>query len=288
MQRVGEMNLKASAEDRSGLSRIALMIPVFALVLAIYGGTLVGLFHELLDSSDQSQGLAIVPFAILIAWLRRNSVQTIPASLDLRGLLLAGAGCALHVFGKHFAGSFASEMSFIFVLSGMIWTFWGAGRLRALALPLLLLFVAIPLPSFMYARLSMPLQQLSSQVACSIADRLGVVIYREGNILHLASMTVGVWEACSGLNSLFALMAGAILMGFALCRLPLARALVWIAAIPIAVIANVARVTGTAILSDWHPAYAMGFYHLFSGWLVFVVGAICLYFTSICLRRLID
>jgi exosortase len=134
----------------------------------------------------------------------------------------------------------------------------------------------------------MPLQLLASTIACQVADFLGIVVYREGNIIHLAGMSVGVWEACSGLNSLSALMAGAVLLGFLLCRRPLTRVALCAFAIPIAITANIARVTGTAVLSDWHPAYAIGFYHAFSGWLVFLAGATGLYIAALALRTVFE
>jgi exosortase len=176
----------------------------------------------------------------------------------------------------------------VLVVAGIVWTFWGAARLRQLLLPLLLLATAIPMPSLVYASLSMPLQLLVSQIACQAADFLGIAVFREGNIIHLANTSMGVWEACSGLNSLSSLLAGAVLLGFVMCRLPLTRLLVFVAAVPIAVTANVARVAGTAILSDKHPAYAMGFYHAFSGWFVFAVGCVGLYGAAVGLRRLLD
>ena len=277
-----------AAGKQTRLSRIGYMVPIAGLILAIYGTTLVGVFDEWWNSTEQSQGLVIVPFALLIAWLRRRSVRAVPAQVDLHGLILVAAGCSLLLLGKLFAGSYLSAISFVVVVSGLIWTFWGLPRVRALSLPILLLILAIPIPTFIYATLSMPLQQFVSKVACNLADQLGVVIYREGNILHMAGITVGVWEACSGLHSLSALMAGGILMGFTICNLPLTRTLVWVAAIPIAVVMNIARVTGTAVLADWHPAYAMGFYHLFSGWLVFVTGACGLYMVAVLLRRAIN
>ena len=259
-----------------------------ALIVAVYGPTLVGLFDEWWNSTEHSQGLVIVPFAVLIAWLRRRSVTAVPADCELRGLMLAAGGCAMHLLGQLAAGEYVSQVSFVLVLAGVVWTFWGIGRLRRLALPLLLLVAAIPLPSLVYASLSMPLQLLSSKVACQVADFLGIAVYREGNIIHLATMSMGVWEACSGLNSLSALIAGAVLLGFLVCRLPLTRALVCVAAVPIAILANIVRITGTAVLSDQHPAYAMGFYHAFSGWLIFLIGSMALYGAAIGFRRMFD
>jgi exosortase len=268
--------------------RVGYGISVVALGAAIYAETLVEVFREWWVSPEESQGLAIVPIAIVVTWLRRHSIAATPSCRTPRGLLLLGVGCMLHLFGKLAAGVYASGLSFVLVLAGIIWTLWGFDRLRSLTLPMLLLIAALPVPSLAAVSLSMPLQLLASRVACWIADQGGIAVYREGNIIHLAGISVGVWEACSGLNSLSALMAGAILLGFLLCRLSLTRMLLCIAVLPISVTANIVRVAGTAILSDWHPVYAMGFYHAFTGWFVFLVGTTGLYGAAIGLRRLFD
>ena len=274
-----------SSTERSGhLSRIGYATPVIAFLIAIYWTPLTLLFSAFWNSSEQSQGLVIIPLAVVIAWLRRPSTA-IPARCGGSGLTLTAAGCVLHLVGMLGAGVYVSGISFVVVLAGACWTLGGVTWLRAMALPLLLLAVSIPLPSMLYASLSMPLQLFASAIACRIADFLGVVVYREGNIIHLAGMSLGIWEACSGLNSLSALFAGAVLMGFLVCPLPRTRILVCLAAVPIAVFTNVARITGTAILSDWRPAYAVGFYHAFSGWLVFLFGAFALYGAATRLRR---
>ena len=274
--------------NRPNISQVGFVLPVVAFLIALYGKTLFELVNDWWGSQEQSQGLAIVPFAIVVTWLRRASVAALPARCEPRGLVLAGIGCLLHLFGQLAAGRYASQVSLVLVLAGIVWTFWGRARFVSLTLPMLLLVAALPLPSLVYVSLSIPLQLLASRIACWAADIGGITVYREGNILHLAGMSIGVWEACSGLNSLSALVAGAVLLGFLLCRRPLTRTLLCFAAAPIAVMANVVRVTGTAILSDWHPVYATGFYHAFSGWLVFLFGATGLYGAAFCLRRIFE
>ena len=258
------------------------------LVVAVYGSAFMESFRDWRNSPQDAQGLVIVPFAALVAWVRRQSVIATPPGSKLPGLILAGAACTLHVIGQLAAGLYVSQLSFIVFSAGVIWTFLGISRLRALTLPLLLMAIAIPLPSSLYASLSLPLQLLASKMACGIADLVGIAVYREGYMIHLASMSVGVWQACSGINSLSALVAGAVLLGFLLCRRLMTRILVCFAAVPVAVVANVTRVTGTALLSDWNPAYAMGFYHVFSSWFVFSVGATGLYIATISLRKFLE
>jgi exosortase len=285
---LSRMDLHSGDKRQASVILMAYVTPVLLLVTAIYGRSLAELFLAWWTFPEHSQGLVVVPFAVFLAGLHWRSLAAIPASCELRGLLLVAAGCGMHVFGQLAAGLYISQLSFVLVLAGISFTFWGMGRFRLLVLPILLLATAIPLPSVISASLSVPLQLLASRIACSVADFAGVAVYREGNIIHLATISLGVWEACSGLTSLSALMVGSVLLGFMLCRLPVTRILVCIATVPVAIIINIARVTGTAILSDWRPAYAMGFYHAFSGWLVFLVGVAGIYGVAIGLRRLFD
>jgi exosortase len=282
------MGLYSAHRRQTPATLMAYLTPVLVLVVAIYARSFVELFLTWWNSPEDSQGLAVVPFALFLTGLQWRPLVAISAGCELRGLLLVAVGCAMHVFGQLAAGLYVSQLSFLLVLTGIIWTFWGMGRLRLLTLPILLLATAIPLPSIISTSLSVPLQLLASRIACFVADLAGVAVYREGNIIHLAAISLGVWEACSGLTSLSALMVGSVLLGFMLCRLPLTRVLVCIATIPVAIMINVARVTGTAVLSDWRPAYAMGFYHAFSGWLVFLVGVAGIYAVAISMRRLFD
>jgi exosortase len=101
----------------------------------------------------------------------------------------------------------------------------------------------------------------------------GIPVLRDGNILQLPSQTLEVAEACSGIRSLVSLMMLAVVLGYFTERRTGARILIACAAVPIAILANAARVAGTALTAEWvSPAAAEGFFHTFSGWLVFVVA----------------
>jgi exosortase/archaeosortase family protein len=90
------------------------------------------------------------------------------------------------------------------------------------------------------------------------------------------------------LNSLSALIVGSILFGFLICSRPIGRVLLFVSAIPLAIAVNVLRVAGTAVLADYNQEFAMGFYHSFSGWLVFVAGATVLYALAQLLHATVD
>jgi exosortase len=183
---------------------------------------------------------------------------------------------------------FLMRSSFVVLLAGAAATFWGWQRLRTLALPLLLLATMVPLPGVFYNAAATPLQLLASRIATNIAQAIGVTVYRDGNIIHLANISLGVAEACSGLNSLTALFVGGILLGYLNCKYNSTRLLLMLLSIPIAIAMNVLRVTGTAVIADYHREFALGFYHAFSGWMVFLAGFGVLYVTARLLNHTLD
>ena len=94
---------------------------------------------------------------------------------------------------------------------------------------------------------------------------------REGNVLILAHTTLEVAEACSGIRSLVSLITLGIVYGYFMDSRTWVRALIVASAIPVAIVANGARVAGTGMVAHWiGPEAADGFFHEFSGWIVFL------------------
>lgn len=264
------------------------VLTIGCLIVALYRDTLIDMANDWWTDPALSQGLLIPPLALWIAWVRRAQLLALPAVPDNRGLLLVSSSCFLFLLGRLGAEFFLARISFVLLLAGLIWTFWGARRLRTLGFPILLLATMVPLPVIVYNSIAAPLQLFASDVATNLAQLMGVSIYRDGNILNLAHISLGVERACSGLNSLSALMVGGILLGFLQCSAVSARLLLFLLTIPLSIAVNVFRVTGTAVIADYHEQFAMGFYHSFSGWLVFVTGFAALYGIAKLLHTLLD
>jgi len=261
---------------------------ILALIAFLFWDVLADMAHDWWTEPSLSQGLLLPPLALYIAWIHRKRTFAYAAQLDSRGLLVSAAGCFMFVLGKLASEDFTTRLSFVVLLAGLLWTFWGVPRLRTLVFPLLILACMVPLPVLLYNSLAAPLQLFSSDMASRIAQALGVSVFRDGNIIQLANTSLGVEEACSGLNSLSALIVGALLFGYLICTRLLTRTILVVAAIPLAILVNVVRVAGTALLADQHEEFAMGFYHSFSGWLVFVVGAGVLYLMGRALHAVAD
>ena len=110
---------------------------------------------------------------------------------------------------------------------------------------------------------------------------------REGNVIQLPSMALEVAEACSGIRSLLSLVTLAIIYSYLLEKRVAIRVALALASIPIAVAANSSRIIGTGLLVQyWNPDKAEGFFHVFSGWLIFVVSLFLLFLSHKFIRAI--
>jgi exosortase len=261
---------------------------LFGLACGLYANVLAKLALDWWTEPRHTYGLLIPPLAVYLAWLRREITLSHPVAPDNRGLCLVALSSALYVLGTLGAEFFLARISFVVLLAGLTWTFWGVARFRSLSLPFLLLATMVPLPAIAYNTIAAPLQLFASEIAADLAQACGVSVYRDGNILTLAHVSLGVEEACSGLNSLSALIVAGVLLCFMLLSRPLVRWLLFAITIPLAIGVNILRVTITAILADYNEEFAMGFYHSFSGWLVFVVAFVSQYGIALLLGRFVE
>jgi exosortase len=257
------------------------------LTLLLYYRVLMSLGHDWWTYDAQSYGMLVPPLACYIAWLRRDVTLSKPIVPDSRGVFAVALACLMLFVGTLGAEFFLTRVSFVVLLVGFTWLFWGVQRLNTLGFPFVLLATMVPIPTLIYNFLAAPLQLFASSIAAGVARGVGVSVYRDGNVIQLANVSLGVAEACSGLHSLSALVIAGLLLGYLQCeRLP-ARVLLVILSVPLAIAVNVLRVAGTAILADYNQELAMGFYHSFAGWLVFLAGFGLLYLLSKTLNRIL-
>lgn len=281
-------SLPSTSTGKPRLLIIVEVLSISALLIALFGWVAFDLARDWWTQPSLSYGLLIPPLALYFAWMYRRSTLSVPVAPESRGLTLVLMASLLFVVGKLGSEFFLQRMSMVVMLTGIVWTFWGRRRLQRLAFPLVLLAAMVPLPVIVYNALAAPLQLFASDIGANLARLAGITIYRDGNILQLANLSLGVEEACSGLNSLSSLMVGALLLGNLQCTRFVTRLLLFVMAIPIAIAVNVFRVSGTAVLADFNAKYAMGFYHSFSGWLVFLLGFGALFATGKVLSMLLD
>lgn len=249
-----------------------------AVLLALYSRVLIKLVHDWYVIPDFSHGFLIPLFVGYVLWIERDRIRQTPRNPSWAGVGLVAFGALVLLVGIYGAELFLSRFSLVLVVVGIVWTFAGARMVRTLAFPLAVLLLGIPFPAIIFNRITFPLQIFATHVAAMTLPVLGVPVLRAGNIIQLPSIQLEVAEACSGIRSLMTLFTVAVLYGYFMERSTAKRWILALAALPIAVAANAVRIVGTGVcVQYWSPDKALGFFHEFSGWLIFVVSMICLY-----------
>jgi exosortase len=239
-----------------------------------FGPVLAGLALLWFQDGDMSHGAVAPLVAGWIAWQRRGRLRGLeprPSGWGLALMALAMIGVAIGLpSGWH---SFA-RTSLLLSLAGLILYLRGAATLRLLAFPLLLLSFMVPPPTFLYEEITLPLQLLASRLAESALEFLGFSVLRDGNILELAGQKLSVAEACSGIRSLFSLCFFALVYAYLFDARPWMRGVLLAAAVPIAILANAARIVFTGVVGEHNPGLAHGALHGISGWAVFLLAVL--------------
>lgn len=256
-----------------GRHSVAALAGVGAAALFVYGSVLSSLVRQWASDENYSHGFVVIPFALYFAWRDRRRLATLPVRPAATGLLLTIGSLLLFVAGELGAELFLTRVSLIGVAAGTILFLYGSAHLRALAFPLGLLFLMVPLPAVVFNQIAFPLQLLASRVGESVLSAAGIPVLREGNVLILPTTTLEVAQACSGIRSLVSLLTLAVLLGKFSEPRRWARVVLAALAVPVAIASNAARVAGTGLAADWiGPRAAEGFFHECSGWVVFVIA----------------
>jgi exosortase D (VPLPA-CTERM-specific) len=255
----------------------------------LYTGVFPRLVRQWANDDDYTHGFLILPLALYFAWDRREVLGKLPVRPSPWGVGLLALGLLMLAVGSVGAELFLQRSSLVVVLAGLVWLLLGTAFLRALAFPLAFLFFMVPLPAIVMNAVAFPLQMFAAQTATFCMQAAGIPVLREGNVIQLASTTLEVAEACSGIRSLQALLALGAVYGYFTQTSLWKRWALFLLSIPIAIAANAFRVAGTGFLAhEWGAEVATGFYHGFAGWIVFVVAFALLLGCGALLTRLPD
>ena len=258
---------------------------VALLLVLMYWKIAAKLVTDWYEIPDYSHGFLVPFFALFLLWDKRPKLRRMVVQPAWTGLPLVLLGILTLFFGVYGAELFLSRTSFVLIVAGLIWTFCGRAILREVLFPLGVLLLAIPFPEIVFNQITFPLQLLASRAASNLLPLLGVPVFREGNVIQLPVMKLEVAEACSGIRSLMSLFTLSVFYGYFLERTPARRWIMALASIPIAVCANALRIVGTGLcVQYWDPSKAEGFFHEFSGWVMFVISLTCLYLLHRVLR----
>ncbi|MEP6572548.1 MAG: exosortase/archaeosortase family protein [Gemmatimonadota bacterium] len=245
-----------------------LLLLAFALLFAQPARLLV---RDWWNDPEAGHGLLLAPLSLWLGW-RAGLLRETRAQPWLGSIVLGGAVLLRYVSGLA-AELFTMRLSMIFAAAGIVLFFWGWRQLTHWWLSFVLFMLSVPVPAVLTTALALPLQFRASAMGAWLLASRHVPVHLSGNIISLPGRQLFVTEACSGLRSLTALLSLGVLVGGLWLRSPVSRALIILAAIPVAMVVNSVRVFMTGFLVYYvSPSLGEGFMHLSEGWLLFVVA----------------
>ena len=273
MSRFEYFEFRGALTTNRRMTRLAALTALVVSFGLLYQQVVLSLVSDWWTDDNYSHGFLIVPVALYLAWDRRERLGKALRKPSALGLVLIVGSLVVMAVGVLGVERFLPRISMLGVLTGTILFLYGWRHLRILAFPLAFLLLMIPIPAIVFLQITFPLQLLASQFGETTLSLLDVPVLREGNIIVLAHTTLEVAEACSGIRSLVSLLTLGIIYGYFSDPRIGVRATFALATVPFAIVANGLRVAGTGVLAHYYGAeVATGFFHTFSGWVVFVVS----------------
>lgn len=240
-------------------------------VVLVFWQVFVRLVDAWIVDGNYSHGFLIIPIALYFVWERRAKLASADVRPSWLGLLVLAGGISILLAGLWGSELFLSRVALLPVIAGIVLFLLGWNHLRILTFPIAFLLLMIPIPAIIFNQIAFPLQMFASRVGEWAISAAGIPVLREGNVLILARTTLEVAEACSGTRSLVSLITLGIVYGYFMDPRLWVRMLIVASAVPVAILANGARVAGTGMAAHWiGKEAAEGFFHEFSGWIVFL------------------
>jgi exosortase D (VPLPA-CTERM-specific) len=272
MGKAGEgnaMKSKRSMLVNPGFLAVALLV----LFLAAYWVPFRSMINTWWTNEDYSYGFLVPLISLYLLWDRREVFRklAVGSSWVVFPILLVFYLLALYgILGS--SGNIAMPAVPILVLLFTAFVF-GLDTLRRLFLPLVFLIFMMPVPAVLERTIGVFLKSVSSKMGGALISLAGISVHVSGNIIDIGVTQLQVVDACSGLRYLFPLIALGLLYSYFFEKALWKQVLCVLATIPIAILMNALRIGITGVLANYlGVSTAEGFFHGFSGWLIFLAA----------------
>lgn len=223
---------------------------------------------------DMSFAWFVPVFSLYVLWTERASIARHAGKGEWLGTLATLPCIALGFLGVRGIQLRFEQLAFIGLLVSLPWAFYGRRLARRILFPALFLLFCIPLNSFLDI-VTVHLRIFATSTAYILLKGLGVDVVAKGTMMFSGdgAFAIDVAQPCSGIRSIFALMALTAGYAYFTQKTFIGKLLLFALSLPIAVLGNIARIMticAVGIVAD-HD-FALGFYHDYSGYVVFAVA----------------
>jgi exosortase len=218
---------------------------------------------------EYSHGYLVPIFSAYLLWSRRGLINSQDVQPSWWGLAILAAGLVMRFVGTYTFFDWLSAAALIPCLAGLFVLACGWPGLQWAWPALVFLLFMIPLPYRFEVSLAQPLQRAATVTSTYTLQTLGFIAFAEGNVIRLGPIRIGVVEACSGLSMLLIFFALSTAVVMVVLRPWPEKVVILLSALPVALFANVVRITATAILHKTAgPKLADLVFHDLAGWLM--------------------
>lgn len=225
------------------------------------------------DTGDFSYCYLVPLIFCYLVWTNRRALAGLSMRPSGWGLVAVGGSGILYLGGKLGSIETLVYLGIWTALLAMALLVMGRRVVRALAFPFLILIFIVPLPPFLNRLFTFKLKLISSALSVGMMQWAGLSVFRDGNIIDLGITQLQVVDACSGLRYVYPLILMGLVFAYLFHKSTWERIVVIGSTVPLSVVSNALRIAITGYLTlKVSPEAAEGFFHGFSGWLIFMVS----------------
>lgn len=255
--------------DRRVTPMLVMVSVTIGIVIWAYWSALTDVVERWANDPQYSHGFLVPLFSGYLLWTRRGQLQAGKLQPRWWGLGIVGIAVVLRLLGHFFYQPWLDTGSLLVCLAGVTAAAGGRRALIWAGPSILFLVFMLPLPYRTQTMLGGSLQRVATVASAYALQTFGVPAVTEGNVILLTNAKLGVVEACSGLSMLFTFFALATAVAIMAERSWIEKVVIFMSAIPIAILANVARITLTGLLYEAsQDSMAQTVFHDGAGWLM--------------------
>ena len=271
------VSVRAGETEKPVRGELLWLLLVIAAAVVTYAPTFRYLWAKWMDDAQYSLA-PLVPFVSgYFVWKKWPEVKALRRSPSVWGLVIISCALLLHLVGVALDVSGPSGVSVLLCLLGGCLCFHGPSLVRTLAFPLAYTVFMIPVPGGVLDNVGFPLQLWASGTTAAILRLIGIEVVRSGVDLAVPGYEFQVAQACSGMSSLVALVGVTAVFAYITKLPPVYKWILFALSIPIALTANIVRITTIALVGyQWGPDAAQNIYHDWSSPLLFVAAILLL------------
>ena len=255
--------------------------PVNWIKFTLYGFLLLGIYYQPLtwliikDWSREGYSYCyLIPFVVFyLIWIKKDDLAIFSSVPSWKGLVPIFLGLVFFWIGELGGEYLTLYLSFWLVMVGLLWMHLGWKKIKSISFALVFMLTMFPLPNFLNTKLMLELRLISSKLGVYMIQLYGLPVTREGNIIDLGFVQLQVVEACSGLYSLISLVVLCLLLVYFFKDHIWKRIVLMLSSMPLSIFTNSLRIAFTAILHKYFGSeVAQGFFHGFSGLVIFLIS----------------